>query len=88
MISPTLIMETELDTDDDDDDDDTANIYEEVLNDENYQNKQFHGRLSTTSSGDYSRSSQYQVRYKHQHNLLKSNFSFESISPNQWRKGG
>ena len=37
MISPTLLMETELDTDtdDDDDEDDTANIYEEVLNGEN-----------------------------------------------------
>ena len=91
MISPTLMMENELDTDTDDDDDkdDTANIYEEVLNGEN-QDRQLHGRLSTTSSlypGDYSRRPQYQVRYKHQHNLSKSIFSFESLSPNQWRKG-
>ena len=71
MISPTLIMDTELDTDtddddDDDDDDDTLNIYEEVLNGENYDKRQHHSRLSTSSSPrhywGYARSTQYQVR--------------------------
>ena len=52
MISPTLIMETELDTesDSDSDDDDTINIYEEVLNDDTYNTRQHKSRLSTTSS--------------------------------------
>ena len=52
MISPTLIMETEVDTesDSDDDDDDTINIYEEVLNDDTYNTRQHKSRLSTTSS--------------------------------------
>ena len=48
-----MIMETEMDTDtdtDSDDDNDTVNIYEEVLNHENYKNRQHHGRLSTASS--------------------------------------
>ena len=51
MISPTLIMETELDTESEsDDDDDTINIYEEVLNDDNHITRQYQSRLSTTSS--------------------------------------
>ena len=52
MISPTLVMETELDTasDSDDGDDHTTNIYEEVLNEDNHNTRQFHSRLSTTSS--------------------------------------
>ena len=51
MISPTLLMETELDTESDsDDDDDTINIYEEVLNDYNHVNRQYKSRFSTTSS--------------------------------------
>jgi len=54
IISPTLIMETELDTDtdtdNDDDDDNIDNIYEEVLNDKSSKNNQSHVRLSTKSS--------------------------------------
>ena len=52
MISPALIMETEFDTesDSDDDSDDTTNIYEEVLNKDNQNTRQYHSRLSTTSS--------------------------------------
>ena len=52
MISPTLIMETELETESESysDDDDTVIIYEEILNNENYQHRQNVRRLSTTSS--------------------------------------
>ena len=51
MISPTLIMETELDTESESEsDDDTVNIYEEVLNKESYQHRQHPRRLSSTSS--------------------------------------
>ena len=54
MISPTLIMESEVDTDTDTDtvngDDDTLNIYEEILNNENSQHRHLQSRLSTTSS--------------------------------------
>ena len=47
-------METELDTESESDDDDTINIYEEVLNDDSYNNRQYKSRLSPTSSLDYS----------------------------------
>jgi hypothetical protein len=44
-------METELDTESESDsDDDTINIYEEVLNEDNQNTRQYHSRLSTTSS--------------------------------------
>ena len=50
MISPTLIMETELDTESETESDETVNIYEEVLNRGNCQHGQHVRRLSTTSS--------------------------------------
>jgi hypothetical protein len=51
MISPTLIMETEWETElESENDDDTVNIYEEVLNEENMKRRQHVRRLSSTSS--------------------------------------
>jgi len=59
IISPTLIMETELDTDTDTDSDtdidsfDNDNIYEEVLNEKSFSSNQNHIRLSTKSSHSF-----------------------------------
>jgi len=53
MISPTMMMETEVDTDTDtieETDNDKNNIYEEVLNNETYRRRHNHSKLSTTSS--------------------------------------
>ena len=52
MISPTMMMETEVDTDTDtvEECEDRNNIYEEVLNTENYRERNNHSKLSTTSS--------------------------------------
>ena len=55
MISPTMMMETEVDSDtdtieDNDDAEDRNNIYEEVLNQETYRKRFNHSKLSTTSS--------------------------------------
>ena len=51
MISPQLIMETELDTESESEsDEDTINIYEEYLNKENNQRRHLPSLLSTTSS--------------------------------------
>ena len=53
MISPTMMMETEVDTDTDtieETDNDKNNIYEEVLNNETYRRRNNHSKLSTTSS--------------------------------------
>ena len=52
MISPTMMMETEVDTDTDtiEENDDKNNIYEEVLNNETYRLRHNHSKLSTTSS--------------------------------------
>ena len=55
MISPTMMMETEVDSDTDtieenDDAEDRNNIYEEVLNQETYRKRFNHSKLSTTSS--------------------------------------
>merc|ERR1719500_771432 len=53
MISPTMMMEAEVDTDTDtieETDNDKNNIYEEVLNNETYRRRHNHSKLSTTSS--------------------------------------
>ena len=52
MISPTMMMETEVDSDTDtvEDYEERNNIYEEVLNNENYRERNNHSKLSTTSS--------------------------------------
>ena len=53
MISPTMMMETEVDTDTDtieETDIDKNNIYEEVLNNETFRRRHNHSKLSTTSS--------------------------------------
>merc|ERR1719389_899053 len=53
MISPTMMMETEVDTDTDtieEADNDKNNIYEEVLNNETYRRRHNHSKLSVTSS--------------------------------------
>ena len=53
MISPTMMMETEVDTDTDtieETDNDKNNIYEEVLNNETYRRRHNHSKLSVTSS--------------------------------------
>ena len=52
MISPTMMMETEVDTDTDtvEEYEERTNIYEEVLNNENYRERNNHSKLSTTSS--------------------------------------
>ena len=52
MISPTMMMETEVDTDTDtiEENDDKNNIYEEVLNNETFRLRHNHSKLSTTSS--------------------------------------
>ena len=52
MISPTMMMETEVDSDTDtvEDFEERNNIYEEVLNNENYRERNNHSKLSTTSS--------------------------------------
>jgi len=52
MISPTMMMETEVDSDTDtvEDYEEKNNIYEEVLNNENYRDRNNPGKLSTTSS--------------------------------------
>lgn len=53
MISPTMMMETEVDTDTDtieETDNDKNNIYEEVLNNETFRRRHNHSKLSTTSS--------------------------------------
>jgi len=52
MISPTMMMETEVDTDTDtiDDCEDKHNIYEEVLNNEAFRQRNNRSRLSSTSS--------------------------------------
>jgi len=75
IISPTLIMETELDTDTDtdtdDEDVDIDNIYEEVLNDKSFRNNRDNIRLSTKSSHSFSeqlQNNQHQACHK---NLVK-----------------
>ena len=52
MISPTMMMETEVDTDTDtvEDSEDKHNIYEEVLNNETFRMRNNHSKLSATSS--------------------------------------
>ena len=52
MISPTMMMETEVDSDTDtvEEYEERTNIYEEVLNNENYRERNNHSKLSTTSS--------------------------------------
>ena len=79
MISPTLIMETELDTESESEsDDDTVNIYEEVLNKESYQHRQHPRRLSSTSSLYSARGYNWgrrdpDITYYTQHFLSESN---------------
>ena len=86
MISPTLVMETELDTesDSDDDSDDTTNIYDEVLNEDNQNTRQYHSRLSTTSSVYSSRGWNRErrepaIRYYHEVEEQIINFHFLNI---------
>ena len=52
MISPTMMMETELDTDTDtvEDNEDRHNIYEEVLNNETFLTRHNPSKVSSTSS--------------------------------------
>ena len=52
MISPTMMMETEVDSDTDtvEEYEERNNIYEEVLNHENYRERNNQSKLSTTSS--------------------------------------
>ena len=52
MISPTMMMETELDTDTDtvEDNEDRHNIYEEVLNNETFRTRHNPSKVSSTSS--------------------------------------
>jgi len=88
IISPTLIMETELDTDTDTDidndtdkdDDELDNIYEEVLNDKSSRNKQNHIRLSIKSSPSFGKQIQNnQPQDCHKHQVKKKQLSRTSV---------
>jgi len=88
IISPTLIMETELDTDTDtdtdndtdNDDDELDNIYEEVLNDKSSRNNQNHIRLSTKASPSFGKQIQdNQHQDCHKHQVKKKQLSRTSV---------
>merc|ERR1719206_262008 len=84
IISPTLIMETELDTDTDtdtdNDDDELDNIYEEVLNDKSSRNNPNHIRLSTKASHSFGKQIQdIKQQDCHKHQVKKKQLSRTSV---------